>query len=318
MPFSGAVIVGGAALAGAAISANASGKAASAQSKSANSATEAQLQMYNQTRDDQAPARALGNSALAALGYGSGLQTASAATQTEPNFDAAAYLKANPDLAGSWYQNHPYQHYLDYGQSEGRAFAYTPQAQSQLAALSPGNNSTGMGAGDLTRKFTLADYQQDPGYQFRLDQGSQALERSAAARGGLLSGGTLKDLTNYQQGAASQEYGAAYNRFNQDQSNRFARLATLAGFGSAANNVTANAGTTTAGNIGNNIIGAGNAQAAGYVGAANGVNNSISQGLSSYNNTQLLNRLVPQQTNYGYGGSGYTAQPSLDANQRAA
>lgn len=313
MPYAAAAVVGGAL-----IGAYATNKAASAQAKSANNATDAQLQMYDQTRADQAPARALGNSALAALGYGAGLQN-TPVPQSADNFDAAAYLKANPDVAAaSGYSQDPYQHYLDHGQSEGRAFTYTPEAQSQLSSLSPNSQTTGgMGAGDLTRKFTLADYQQDPGYQFRLDQGSQALERSAAARGGLLSGGTLKDLTGYQQGMASQEYGNAYGRFNQDQSNRFARLATLAGFGSAAGNVTANAGQNTANNIGSNMIGAGNAQAAGYVGGANAVNNSISQGLSSYNNTQLLNKLAPSNgpSNYGYGNNGSSY---LDSNQRAA
>ena len=52
----------------------------------------------------------------------------------------------------------------------------------------------------------------DPGYQFRLDQGTGALQNSAAARGVLNTGGTLQDLINYGQGAASQEYGNAYAR----------------------------------------------------------------------------------------------------------
>jgi hypothetical protein len=52
----------------------------------------------------------------------------------------------------------------------------------------------------------------DPGYQFRLDQGTGALQNSAAARGVLNTGGTLQDLINYGQGAASQEYGNAYDR----------------------------------------------------------------------------------------------------------
>lgn len=52
----------------------------------------------------------------------------------------------------------------------------------------------------------------DPGYQFRLKAGQEALERSAAARGTLLTGGTMKDLTAYQQDLASQEYQKAYDR----------------------------------------------------------------------------------------------------------
>lgn len=63
--------------------------------------------------------------------------------------------------------------------------------------------------------------QNDPGYQFRLKQGQQALERSASAKGTLLTGGTLKDLTDYEQGAASQEYGNVYSRSLQDWQNQY-------------------------------------------------------------------------------------------------
>lgn len=52
----------------------------------------------------------------------------------------------------------------------------------------------------------------DPGYDFRLGQGKQALEQSAAARGTLNTGGTLQDLVNYGQSFASNEYANAYQR----------------------------------------------------------------------------------------------------------
>lgn len=60
---------------------------------------------------------------------------------------------------------------------------------------------------------TLADAQNQPGYQFGLQQGQDALQNSAAARGLLRGGGTLKDLFNYTNSAAEQNYG---NVFNQD------------------------------------------------------------------------------------------------------
>ena len=63
--------------------------------------------------------------------------------------------------------------------------------------------------------------QDDPSYQWRLQQGQDALERSAAGRGGLQSGATLKALTNYAQGAASQEYQNAFNRFMADRQQDF-------------------------------------------------------------------------------------------------
>jgi hypothetical protein len=65
-------------------------------------------------------------------------------------------------------------------------------------------------------KFTAENFQADPGYGFRLSEGLKALERSAAARGGLLSGGTGKALTRFGQEMASQEFGNAYGRaFNE-------------------------------------------------------------------------------------------------------
>ena len=56
------------------------------------------------------------------------------------------------------------------------------------------------------------DFEADPGYQFRLDQGMKALEGSAAARGGLISSNTGDSIQDFAQGLASQEYGDAYNR----------------------------------------------------------------------------------------------------------
>jgi len=82
-------------------------------------------------------------------------------------------------------------------------------------------------------KTTLSDqarsdlFQKSPGYQFRLQQGQDALQATQAARGGLLSGGAMKEMNQYSQGIASDEYG---NYINQ--------LQTLAGMGQqSANNM---------------------------------------------------------------------------------
>lgn len=85
--------------------------------------------------------------------------------------------------------------------------------------------------GTLARDFTLADYQADPGYAFRLQEGIKALDRSAAARGGLLSGNQLRGVNEYGQNLASQEFGNAYNRFINQQNVRRNALASLAGLG---------------------------------------------------------------------------------------
>lgn len=66
-------------------------------------------------------------------------------------------------------------------------------------------------------QFTEQDFRNDPGYQFRLEQGQQALERSQAARGGLLSGRALRETQELGQGLADQSYQDAYNRWLQKQ-----------------------------------------------------------------------------------------------------
>ena len=59
---------------------------------------------------------------------------------------------------------------------------------------------------------SFEDAQNSPGYQFRLGQGEDALQKSAAARGILRTGGTLKDILEYGQNFASQEYQNVYDR----------------------------------------------------------------------------------------------------------
>ena len=88
--------------------------------------------------------------------------------------------------------------------------------------------------GDFNRRFTMEDYQEDPGYAFRMAEGQKALERSASARGRLLGGGTLKSLGRYSQGVASQEYQNAFDRFMGENAARFGRLSTVAGMGQTA------------------------------------------------------------------------------------
>lgn len=113
--------------------------------------------------------------------------------------------------------------------------------------------------GALARGFTMEDYQADPGYQFRLSEGNKALERQLNARGKTFSPEAVNALQSYGQGLASEEYGNAYGRFNQDQGNLFNRLATLSGFGQAAQAGQAAAGANYAQSAGDLYTGMGNA-----------------------------------------------------------
>ncbi|MGN6704405.1 MAG: hypothetical protein ACTHKB_15755 [Burkholderiaceae bacterium] len=161
-------------------------------------------------------------------------------------------------------------------------------------------NQNSPGFGSLLKSFSQSDFQTDPGYQFRLSEGLKGINNSAAARGGVLSGAALKAANQYNQNFASNEYGNAYNRFNTDQSNKFNRLASVAGIGQTATNQVAAAGQNMANNVSENIIGAGNSRASSYIGGANAIGSGISGAINGYQNNQLMNRLLPGRgTSYG-------------------
>jgi len=158
--------------------------------------------------------------------------------------------------------------------------------------------------GSLSRPFTMADYEEDPGYQFRLEEGQKALARMQGAKGQYFSGAALRGLTDYNQRSASQEYQNAFDRYNTNQANLYNRLAgvsnsgqnaagSMANINTNAGNNLANVTTSTASNIANlgankaaavgtGLTNIGNAQAQGTLGAAQqwqtglqGVSNAI-------------------------------------------
>ena len=129
--------------------------------------------------------------------------------------------------------------------------------------------------GYFNQTYTGQDIYSDPSYQFRLQQGQDAIQSSAAAKGGLLSGATLKALQGYGQDMASQEYQNAYNRFNADQTNQYNRLSNLVGVGQNAAAQQGNAGAQTAQAVANNTMAGANAQAAGQIAAGNRTANNF-------------------------------------------
>ena len=153
--------------------------------------------------------------------------------------------------------------------------------------------------GKYARDFSMADYQADPGYAFRLSEGMKGLNATAAARGGLISGNALRAATQYGQEMGSQEYQNAYNRYQTNRSNQLNPLQSLMGAGQTATNTMGQAGQNYANQAGEAYIGAGNARASGYVGSANAWSNAIGNATNVYNQNQMINRMFPQ----GGGGS---------------
>lgn len=142
-------------------------------------------------------------------------------------------------------------------------------------------------------KFGMSQFQQDPGYQFRLSEGLKALDRQAAARGGLISGAALKAAGRYGQDYASNEYQNAFNRYQTERAAQLQPLQSLAGVGQTTAQTLGQAGQTMAQNVGDIQQSAAAARASGYVGQANALTGALNTGLNYYQNQQLMNRLTP-------------------------
>lgn len=147
--------------------------------------------------------------------------------------------------------------------------------------------------GRYARQFGMDQFQADPGYAFRLSEGMKALERSAAARGGLLSGATMKGAQRFGQDLGSQEYANAFNRYQVERAAALNPLQSMAGMGQTTAQQIGQAGSTMAQNVGQTMMGAGAARASGYVGQANALNQALGTGLNYYQGQQYLNRLGP-------------------------
>jgi len=168
-----------------------------------------------------------------------------------------------------------------------------------MELLGLGGDTGAAGYGKYGRDFGMADYQADPGYAFRLSEGQKALDRQAAARGGLISGGALKAATRYGGEMGSQEYENAYRRYQTNRLNQLQPLGNLMSMGqSAASNQGSAAGQYGA-NAGNAYMAAGNAIGSGQLGAANTLAGGIQTGVSSYLNQLNFNDFLKRQPGYG-------------------
>lgn len=271
-------------LAGSAISSSGAKSAAKANAKAANDANQLQWDMYQQQREDQAPWRDTGVNALSQLASGLGIGGYGGSTSQA---DIEAELRPQFTVAGSG---------GDEVDQAGFRDAVAREQQRRLAY------------GQFQKTFGDTEFQGDPGYQFRLQQGQNALQQSAAAQGGLLSGAAAKALSKYNQNFASNEYQNAYNRFTNDQNNRFNRLATLAGVGQTATNQLGNAGQNYTNAANQNTLYSGAARASGYTNQAN----ALGSGLGSLSGAGLAYGFYGNSGNDPYGNYSASTSPVTD------
>ena len=247
-------------------SADAAKSAANTQAAAANNASATQLGMFNTTQQNLAPYMTAGGNAL-------------------------AQLQAQLGLTGT-------------------GATGVPGATSPLALPTYGSTINGMTG---PQNYGAAQYQQSPGYQFQMDQGLGAISNAASAQGGVQSGNTLKALTTYGQGLANQDYqqayqnyvanyGNAYNSASANANTSFNRLQTVTGSGQNAAAGLGALSSQTAGQVGNNIIGAGNATAAGTVGAANATTGAVNSGVNNLVQLAYLYGMNPSTSGASTGG----------------
>ena len=136
----------------------------------------------------------------------------------------------------------------------------------------------------------------DPGYQFGLNQGTTAVQRSAAGAGGLYSGATLKALQRYGTDYAGTKLNDAYTRYGN-----------VAQLGLNATNGTTAAGTNNANQQSANLIGAGNATAAQQLANGTSIGNGINQMASIYGD--FISQKPPESTS-SYGGIASVMKPN--------
>ena len=144
--------------------------------------------------------------------------------------------------------------------------------------------------------FGMEQFQADPGYAFRMSEGMKGLERSAAARGGLLSGSMLKGIQRYGQDLGSQEYQNAFNRYQAERQARLNPLQSLAGIGQTSSQQLAGQAGQFGSNMAEAIGAAGQARASGYMGTASALGGGLNQYLN-YSQGQAQNQLLQQALN---------------------
>lgn len=276
MPVAGAVVGAVGSLAGGAMSSNAAGNAADAQTRAARDSINLQLAMYNQNRADTMPYQVTGVGALNMLANMYGLPTQAftggggiTVTGGEPAkkkkrslFDK---LTDPANLAGQFG-----------GTSyDPMGFFGKPQQGTTPMQFNFGGGAGGSG-GQMTPGTGVADFSQfykTPDYLVAMQEGIQGLDRGAAARGRLYSGGADADRMRLASNIGS-------NSFSNFQNNLF----RLAGFGGQANSQLNSLSQNTAGSLGTALQNAGQARASGYLNQAdawgnawNGVGNSFGQ-----------------------------------------
>lgn len=178
------------------------------------------------------------------------------------------------------------------------------------------DNPADMSKATLLKDFSMDDFVKDPGYDFRQAEGEKGLNRSLAARGGLLSGAALKAIDRYNQDYASNEFNNAYNRDAANKARKFSFLSGTAGQGLQAAGTIVGAGQNAANQSSNAAMNAGNNNANMYYqngqmqadNQFNAFQNDIGNGIYAWDR---FNKPVTGSPTYGSGSTNASGGISL-------
>lgn len=335
MPWIGGLIAGGAGLLGASMQADAAEGASAAQAAATREANALQKQQYETTRGDLAPFRQYGVGAVNMLAQKLGIPSGGAGgamsesrdsirTRLMPQYQtgttaldsAIAELQqggalpqvieayggienlARARLAGQGVDPASLQGAMVDESALSAAIDAEMAKQAQAAAAQEASPDFG----SLLKSFTGADLVNEPGYQFGLQQGQQALDRKAQAGGGFYSGAALKAASRYGQDYAGTKYGDAFNRDAATKNQQYNFLSGGASLGQNAAAMTGNAGTNMANQVGANTTALGNAYGASSIAQGNAWSGALNNGVNAYSQNALIDRILGGNRGWGSGG----------------
>jgi len=210
------------------------------------------------------------------------------ATMYGANKAASAQKEAANQAAAAQREAMDYQK-ANYEKASGNLSPFIQSGQGANNLLAEAYGLTGQTA---LGQSSLEAFRNSPDYQFALKGGSDALDNSAAAKGGVLGGNQIRAQTEYGSGLATQNL-----------QNYFARLSGMSGQGIQAGGILGQIGTgvgsqvgASANNIGNSLMAAGTADASGTLGMVKGFNSGL-------NSLSLFNQM--SKSSYGGGGGGF-------------
>lgn len=266
------------------VGASSASKAAKAQTQAADKASNVQKQMFDQTSQYFEPYRDAGENALRAYQYELGLGPMPGSVGGTPMTIEEIPGTPASGGTGSIFSGRPS------GASDMWLFEQLAKQQQGQAAATPATyrvNGQDFGTRDEAQAYVDSQpgstpyqgFTATPGYDFRLKEGLNAVEGSAAARGGLMSGATLQGLQQYGQDYATNAYDNWLNRVGGVMST-----------GQASAGQQAALGQNFANNQSNILQSAGNARSAGAIGVGNAINDGIGNFAGMYQYNKLLDK----------------------------